>query len=94
MSSKLIQLLLTNLVTEYSASVSGSLLSALTDDYASDGAGPLDVPGLLCKHALTALQQGDVALDVLAVGDLAAAAVRLGHSHEASHLHETRKEPS
>lgn len=86
MSSKLIQLISTNLVRELS-SVLCSLQSELTDDYASDGAGVLDVTGLLCKHALTTLQQGDVALDVLAVGELAAAAVGFGYSHKASYLH-------
>lgn len=59
----------------------------LTDDDASDGAGLQDVPRLLGEHALAALQQGNVAAHVLAVGDLSAAAVGLGHGYEASHLH-------
>lgn len=83
----------TNLVTEQSSSVSCYLLLALTNDYASNGASLLDVPGLLCKHALTPLEQSDVTLDVLSVSDLTAAAVGLGHSDKAPHLHKRgRKE--
>lgn len=58
-----------------------------TDDNAADGASLLDVSGLLCKHTLPPLEQGNVALDIISVGDLAAAAVRLSHSHKAPHLH-------
>lgn len=63
----------------------------LTDDDASDGAGLQDVPGLLGEHALAPLQQSDVAAHILGVGDLSAAAVGLGHGHEASHLHMREK---
>lgn len=76
-----------NLVTEQSSSVSCHLLLTLTNDYASNGASLLDVPGLLCKHALTPLEQSDVTLDVLGVNDLTAAAVGLGYSDKAPHLH-------
>lgn len=60
---------------------------ALTDDDASDSASLQDVPGLLGEHALAPLQQSNVAAHVLCVGDFSAAAVGLGHGHEASHLH-------
>lgn len=62
----------------------------LTDDDAADGPGPLDMSGLLCKHALAPLQQGDAALDKLAVGQLSAATVGLRYSHKASHLQYTK----
>lgn len=61
-------------------------LFALTNDDAADGAGLLDVSGLLCKHTLSPLKQSNVALDVLRVGDLSAATVGFSHSHEATYL--------
>ena len=62
----------------------------LTDDDASDGTGPLDVPGLLGKHALPPLQQGDAALHNVPVGQLSAAAVGLSHCHKAPDLERGR----
>lgn len=61
-------------------------LFALTDDDAADGAGLLDVSGLLCKHTLSPLEQSNVALDVLRIGDLSAATVGFSHSHKATYL--------
>lgn len=58
----------------------------LTNDYASNGASLLDVSGLLRKHALTPLEQGNVALDVFSVSDLTTACVGLGHSDKAPYL--------
>lgn len=63
----------------------------LTDDDAPDGSGPLNVSGLLCKHALAPLQQGDAALNELAVGQLSTATVGLRHRHKASHLRRERE---
>lgn len=62
-------------------------LFALTNDYASDGASLLDVSGLFCEHALSALKQSDVAPDILSIADFRAAAVRFSHGDEASYLH-------
>lgn len=67
-------------------------LCMLTDDDAPDGSSLEDVPSLLGEHALTPLQQSDVAAHVLCVGDLSAAAVGLSHGHEASHLHRGQKQ--
>lgn len=65
----------------------------LTDDDAPNGAGFLDVSGLLSEHTLTPLEEGDAALDILSIGQLGAATVGLSHCHKASHLHtEGRKE--
>jgi len=70
------------------------LLSTLTDDYAADGASLLNVSGLLCKHTLAPLEQSDVALDVLSIGDLTTATVRFRHSHKASYLHRGKRAKS
>lgn len=49
--------------------------------------------GLFCEHALSPLKQSDVALDVLAIGDLGAAAVGFSHGDEAPYLRAGGKEP-
>lgn len=60
----------------------------LTDDDASDCPSFLNVPSLLCKHALASLQQSDAAFHNLTVTQLRAAVIRLRYGYEPTHLRE------
>lgn len=78
--------------TEWQTSVFNKLVvTFLTDDNASYGPSFLNMPGLLCKHALAPLQQSDPARHNLTVSQLRTAVVGLGYGYKPTHLRESKE---